>query len=228
MSDERHNNWTRHFDEVKHIIMKFNLSEDKFCGITTDGAPAMIEKHKGFTSLMLKSISHEVITHHCIIHQQQLCAKTLEMKHVMEKVVSTVNFIRSKGLNHRQFQAFLTEVGSDHDDVIYFSHVRWLSRAATLDRFYSLLEEIKSFMKSKEKDVSFMEDDHWLNDLAFLVDNTKYLAELNVKLQGKEQYVNKLYEHVQAFIRKLELIQKQFINKKVMHFTTLSTKDEEQ
>ena len=54
------------FDEVKHIMVKFNLSEDKLCGITTDGAPAMIGNHKGFTSLMLKSISHEVITHHCI------------------------------------------------------------------------------------------------------------------------------------------------------------------
>ena len=44
-----------------------------------------------------------------------------------------------------------------------------------------------------------------------------------MKLQGKEQYVKKLYEHVQAFIQKFELIQKQLINKKVVHFTTLST-----
>ena len=80
-------------------------------------------------------------------------------------------------------------------------------------------------MKSKEKDVSFMEYDHWLNDLAFLLDITNYLAELNVKPQGKEQYVNKLCEHVQAFFQKLELIQKQLINKKVLHFTTLSTRD---
>ena len=42
------------FNEVKHVMMKFNLSLDKVCGITTDGAPAMIGKHKGFTSLMLK------------------------------------------------------------------------------------------------------------------------------------------------------------------------------
>ena len=56
-------------------------------------------------------------------------------------------------------------------------------------------------MKSKEKDVSFMEDDQWLNDLAFLVDITKYLAELNGKLQGKEHCVNKLYEHVQRSFR---------------------------
>ena len=65
-----------------------------------------------------------------------------------------------------------------------------------------------------------MEDDHWLNDLAFLVDTriTQYLAKLNVKLQGKEQYVNELYELVQVLIQKLEWIQKQLINKKIVHF----------
>ena len=70
-----------------------------------------------------------------------------------------------------------------------------------------------------------MEDDDLLNHLVFLVDITKYLTELNKRLQGKEQYVNKLYEHLQAFIQKLELIQKQLINMKVVHFTMLSTRD---
>ena len=215
------------FDKVKHVLVKFNLPEDKLSGLTTDGAPALTGKHNGLVSLMLKSVSHEVITHHCIIHQEQLCAKTLEMKHVMEKVVSTINFIRSKGLNHRQFQSFLTEVGSDHDDVIYFSQVRWLSRAATLARFWSLLHEIKTFMTVKGKEVSLMDDDEWLNDLAFLVDVTKYLADFNVKLQGKDQFVSRLYEHVQVFIQKLDLIQQQLTLKKVVHFTTLSTRPAE-
>ena len=81
------------FDEVKRIMVKFNLS-GKPCGITTDGTPAMIGKHKGLTSLKLKSISHEVITHDCIIHQQQMFAKTLEMKHVIEKL-----FLQSTSLD---------------------------------------------------------------------------------------------------------------------------------
>ena len=67
------------FDEVKRVLVKFNLPEDKRSGLTTDGAPALTGKHNGFVSLMLKSVSHEVIIH-CIIHQEQLCAKTLEMK----------------------------------------------------------------------------------------------------------------------------------------------------
>lgn len=53
-----------------------------------------------------------------------------------------------------------------------------------LARFSSLLEEIKTFMRNKGKDVQFMDDNEWLNDLAFWVDITKLLAKLNVKLQG--------------------------------------------
>ncbi|XP_067873337.1 general transcription factor II-I repeat domain-containing protein 2A-like [Heterodontus francisci] len=170
------------FDELKSALVKFNLPEDKLCSLTTDGASAMIGKHNGSVSLMLKSVPHEVIMHHCIIYQEHLCAKTVEMKHVMEKVVATVSFITYKGLN----QAFLAEVGSDHDDVIYFSHVCWLSRSATLARFWSLHVGIRTFMTSKGKDVSFMDDDEWLNDLVFLVDITKFLADLNVKRQGKD------------------------------------------
>ena len=79
---------------------------------------------------------------------------------------------------YKYFWLLTVEVGSDHDDFIYFSHVRWLSRLATLARFYSPLEEIKSFMKSKEKDVIFMENGHWLNDLAFLVDIPSILRNL--------------------------------------------------
>ena len=149
------------------------------------------------------------------------------MKHVMENVVNSVNFIRSKGLNHRQFQAFLAEVGSDNNDVIYFSHVRWLSRASTLARYWSLLEEIKTFMTIKGKDASFLDDDQWLNDLAFLVDITKYLMELNLKLQGKKQFINNLYEHVKAFINKLQLFHQQFNLKNIVHFSTLSTRQSE-
>ena len=93
--------------------------------------------------------------------------------------------------------------------MIYFCQVRWLSKAATLSRFWGLRDEIKTFMANKGKDVSFLDDTSWLSDLAFLVDMTKYMADLNVKLQGKDQLVHKLFEHVVTFIQKLELIQTQ-------------------
>ena len=76
----------------------------------------------------------------------------------MTDFVEVVNFIRSRGLKHREFKAYLDEVGSEYEDVVYFSKVRWLSRAATLKRFQLLLPEIKQFMEKKKRNVNFIEN----------------------------------------------------------------------
>ena len=60
--------------EVKETLIKFDLSEDKICDITTDGAAALIGRNKGFVSLLKNSIGHALVSYHCIIHQQQLSA----------------------------------------------------------------------------------------------------------------------------------------------------------
>jgi len=47
---------------------------------------------------------------HCIVHQQALHGKVLDLENVMSIVVQIINFIKSYGLNHRQFQNFLSEI----------------------------------------------------------------------------------------------------------------------
>ena len=116
---------------------------------------------------MKQSVPQETITHHCILHKEQLCAKTLEMKHIMGNIVGTVNFIRARGLNHRQFQVFLRGLEAEQGDVNYFSQVHWLNRATSLARVWSIKDEIKCFVADEKKEVTFLEDDIWLNDLAF-------------------------------------------------------------
>ena len=78
-------------------------------------------------------------------------------------------------------------------------------------------------MVDKGKEVTFLEDDIWLNDLSFLEDITKYLADLNLKLHGKKQFVNKMFEYISAFIF-LNLLKEQLAQQKVMHFPCLSTR----
>ncbi|XP_065660386.1 general transcription factor II-I repeat domain-containing protein 2A-like [Hydra vulgaris] len=211
--------------EVKKTLVKFELPEKKLCGVTTDGASALTGKNIEFIALLKKSINHEIISYHCIIHQEQLCAKVLEMKNVMELVVHTVNFIRSRGLNHRHFKQLLEGCGSEAEDVIYFSQVRWLSRAATLKRFWILLPEIVLFLKIKGKDTSLLENIDCLNNLAFLIDMTQMLMELNLKLQGKDQLISKLFENVETFVLKLKLLKQQLSSKVLVHFKALSERN---
>jgi len=78
----------------------------------------------------------EAFKFHCIIHQEALCAKTIQIGDVMEVVVKTVNVIRARGLSHREFQAILSEFDAEYGDVVYHSAVRWLSRGNVLKRFY--------------------------------------------------------------------------------------------
>ena len=54
----------------------------------------------------------EPIALHCIIHQQALCSKCLKFDNVMTVVVKCINQIRSRGLKHRKFRAFLEDMES--------------------------------------------------------------------------------------------------------------------
>ena len=54
---------------------------------------------------------------HCIIHQQALCGKHLNISFVPKLVISVVNFIQGHALNHHQFLNFLKEVNSEYCDL---------------------------------------------------------------------------------------------------------------
>ncbi|XP_023234372.1 general transcription factor II-I repeat domain-containing protein 2A-like [Centruroides sculpturatus] len=143
-------------DILEHFnlaIKKFNIDKNKIYSITTDGALALVGKNNGFISLFKESVDYDILNYYCLFHQHQLCAQKLNMYQMMTDLVKIMNFIRPRGSNHRDFKAYLEEVRSECNDVIYFSKVRWLSKAATLKRFRLLLSEIKEFMQSKKQNV---------------------------------------------------------------------------
>ena len=143
------------FSEVLNAFDKFGLNLSTLCGIATDGARPMSGTSIGFVGLLKsalkeKNISDNIEIFHCIIHQQNLCAKSSKFRHIMVPVIKAVNFIRARGLNHRQFQKFLNDLGTEHQDLAYFSEVRWLSKSSMLRRFYKLRKEVAVFLKNKE------------------------------------------------------------------------------
>ena len=212
-------------EEVTKLMNKFEIDSSKLIGVTTDGAPSMVGKNNGFVKRFLDVIQTEnVLVSHCIIHQESLCSKVLGFGEVIKNVVSCVNYIRSRGLNHRQFKSFLQALNSNYPDVNYFCAVRWLSRAATLKRFWDLKESLQTFMESKGQDISFLKDDAWLNDFAFLTDITHHLSELNVKRQGKDQLVHKMIEHISSFQAKLQLFRSQLSKASLIHFPCLESR----
>ena len=84
------------------------------------------------SALKEKNISGNIAIFHCIIHQQNLCAKPLKFKYVMGPAIKAVNFIRARGLNYRQFPKFLDDLDTEDQDLAYFSEVCWLSKGSML------------------------------------------------------------------------------------------------
>ena len=78
-----------------------------------------------------------------------------------------------------------------------------------LARFYTLREEVRRFMEMKGKPVMELSDGKFLRDLAFMVDISKHLSELNIKLQGPNQLISSLLSNVKSFELKLRLWQGQ-------------------
>ncbi|CAN7989679.1 unnamed protein product [Ixodes pacificus] len=121
----------------------------------TDGARNMIGCKAGVVGRINSEMTRlnvvAPIHRHCIMHQQSLCSKVMRLESVMKVVVPTINFIRSHGLNHRQFQHFLSEIEAEHGDVLYHTEVRRLSRGRVLRRFFELREEIAVFLREKGK-----------------------------------------------------------------------------
>ena len=107
------------------------------------------------------------------------------MDHVLSYVKETINFIRSRGLNQRQFSSLLSEMEIGYQTLIYYAEVRWLFCYKVLKRFWEIRNEIKIFLEIKNKSIEELKNINWLQDLAFVTDITGYLNELNLKLQGR-------------------------------------------
>lgn len=191
--------------------------------VATDGAPNMTGVQKGFAALLQKSLDRKLLTFHCILHQEALCAQTFppECTEVMNVVIQIVNKILAKGLNHRQFRQLLDEVESTYSDLRLHNKVRWLSRGEVLKRFVACLEEVKTFLGSKGHTFPELEQPEWLEKLHFMVDMTAHLNMLNTTLQGKGGTALHMLEEVLAFERKLTVFARDLQRGTLSHFPSL-------
>ncbi|XP_027132767.1 general transcription factor II-I repeat domain-containing protein 2A [Larimichthys crocea] len=184
----------------------------------------MTGAHRGFVALLQKSLE-KLLTFHCILHQEALCAKTFPPKctEVMNVVIQIVNKIMANGLNHRQFRALLDDGRDHYSDLLLHNRVRgwWLSRGEVLKRFAACLEEMKTFMRSKGLSFPELEQPEWLEKLHFMVDMTAHLNTLNTTLQGRGATALNMLEEVLVFERKLTVLARDLQRGTLSHFPSL-------
>lgn len=103
------------FVSVFELLNKYDLPLAKLSSMATDGAPSMTGKNKGFVERLQKK---KMLNIHFIrnivlyIYQEVLRSKVINMAHIIRPVKQIVNFIRSRGLNQRQFSIFLDNLES--------------------------------------------------------------------------------------------------------------------
>uniref|UniRef100_UPI00358FEE4E general transcription factor II-I repeat domain-containing protein 2-like n=1 Tax=Myxine glutinosa TaxID=7769 RepID=UPI00358FEE4E len=181
----------------------------KIFAVTTDGAPAMVGKQRGAVRLIEEKVGHPIMKLHCIIHQENLCAKmsNSDLNEVMPTVVKVINFIvKRSALTHRQFQSLLEEMDCTCIDIPLHSAVRWLSCRKVLERFVNCFYAIKACLAEKGQNYPELEDEKWVVKLMFLMDITGHLNELNLRLQGAGQTVLDMFDTWTAFVGKLAIL----------------------
>uniref|UniRef100_G3N6A7 Uncharacterized protein n=1 Tax=Gasterosteus aculeatus TaxID=69293 RepID=G3N6A7_GASAC len=148
----------------------------------------------------------------CIIHQSVLCASLSdEHAEVMDTMMKMINFLRaSYSTQHRMLREFLREVDANADDLLLHNNVRWLSKGKVLARLWSIRREVASFLaKLRHQKATqfslFLGNEKQMDNVAFLVDITAHLNELNLRLQGEDHSICELMTAVRSFQKKLEL-----------------------
>ena len=216
------------FTKLIDALDKLGVDWTELVSLATDAVPQMIGRRAGVASLLKNKVlsinpNQQISCIHCIIHQEVLCSKVLKMNHVMDVVVGTVNFIRARGLNHRQFNKLLDE--TDVPGLPYRTQVRWLSRGLVLKRFYELRSTIQDFILEKRRDVKELKNSELVQNLTFMVDITDHLQFLNKELHGRNKIhvVTELYDAIRAFKLKLQLFENQFAAENIFHFSALKT-----
>ncbi|XP_069920604.1 general transcription factor II-I repeat domain-containing protein 2B isoform X2 [Oryctolagus cuniculus] len=217
------------FVRVEKSLKKFNIDWSKLVSVASTGTPAMVDASDGLVTKLRSKVAasrgggSELKSVCCIIHPESLCARKLQMDHVMEVVVSSVNWICSRGLNHGAFSTLLYELDSQYGSLLYYTGIKWLSRGLVLKRFFESLEDIDSFMSSRGKPLPQLSSGDWIRDLAFLVDVTTHLNTLSLALQGHSQLVTQMYDLIRAFLAKLCLWETHLARNNLAHFPTLKS-----
>ena len=192
----------------KEKFCKINLNLSNLVSVCTDGAPSMIRKHEGFVALLRRELPNPdtLMSFYCILHQQNLCAKSALLSDTLNGVIGIVNYIQANALRHQQFRQMLQYDNETFSvDLPYHSKVRWLSQGQMLEKVLSLQKQIVNFFEDKNISCKLSEQ-NFCRNAAFLCDVMSKQNQLNVSLQGETKSIYDMWQKIQAFRKKLTLL----------------------
>ena len=151
----------------------------------------------------------ELPWYHCIIHHSVLLfQKSMKRLWILWWNLSTFSGHR----HHINMPPSRIPDGSwcsNSNDRLLHCSVRWLSKGRVLAGVWAIRNEIKMFLEQQKNHKAslliFWKMREKKNVMAFLVDVTSHLNDLNLKLQGKNHSVCDLVAAVQSFQRKLAI-----------------------
>ncbi|KAL1260401.1 hypothetical protein QQF64_008228, partial [Cirrhinus molitorella] len=100
-------------------MISSNINWTKCVGLSTDGARAMLGRHRGVVK-RVRDVA-PLLTHvHCCIHREALATKRMlmDLKTVLDDAVRMVNYIKSQPLQAHLFSLLCEEMGSEHHQLL--------------------------------------------------------------------------------------------------------------
>ena len=118
---------TKASDVMEKVDQFFNengIAWKNFCGVCTDGVPAMLGSKSGFQALVQKKTPNVLFTH-CFIHREALASKTLPcgLQDVLKVTIKIVNFVKSSALHTRLYRKLCEDMGSEHINLLHYTKV---------------------------------------------------------------------------------------------------------
>ena len=142
------------FHMMKSYFEEKDIPLENIVSCATDGAPAMVGRHRGALAYLRREIPN-VLTVHCIIHRQHLVAKVLSerLHSSLNMVIKVVNKIKGNSLNDRLFRELCKENDEEFERLVFHTEVRWLSKGNCFRRVFSLFETVTEFLRTADSDL---------------------------------------------------------------------------
>lgn len=212
------------FNSLDQFLTHHQISWQKCSDVCTDGAKAMTGKTAGVVA-RIKAVAEMCSSSHCMLHRQALAVKKMptSLKTVLDNAIQIVNFIKARSLNCRLFRVICNDMGSEFQNLLFHTEVRWLSRGKVLVRIFQMRQEITVFFADKETPLAkYLSNITWLHQLAYLADIFTKLNALNLAMQGRSVTVLTTADKVSAMKLKLKVWTQHAKQNKFDCFETLS------